>query len=116
MIYSCFDSARGEYDYFEDSRRVPINADLPVPNLPPDAGRIGVAAIEAGRPLPTDARRIGRGWNARGMVVQCGHGPNGSGRPLGASDATSKTTMWFWLFLTAGAVFVLMNERDKARR
>lgn len=72
MIYSCFDSHAGLYDYFEDSQQISINADLPVPRLPAATGQIGVPSITAGRPLPSGARHVGKGWHARGIVVDCG--------------------------------------------
>ena len=50
MIYSCFVPERGTYDYYENSLQIQLNADLPVPKLPPDTGKIGVPAIDAGRP------------------------------------------------------------------
>jgi hypothetical protein len=49
MLYSCFDDKRALYRVYEDGRQHPVNADLPVPDLPRDAGRVGVAAIEAAR-------------------------------------------------------------------
>lgn len=80
MIYSCFQQDRGLYRYFEDDKAYPINADLPVPKLPRDEGRIGVPSLDAARPMPSGAKPIGEGWHARGMVVQCG------GASLGALD------------------------------
>lgn len=71
MIYSCFDDKSGLYSYFEDKEEHPINADLPVPKFTRTAGEMGVAAIDAGRPLPSGARRVGRGWQARGRIVNC---------------------------------------------
>lgn len=71
MIYSCFNAPLGMYEYFEDNRQHPTNGDLPVPKLPPQTGRIGVPAMDAGRPLPRDAKRAGTGWEARGMIVNC---------------------------------------------
>jgi hypothetical protein len=80
MVYSCFDPARGIYDYYESrSVQTPINADLPVPTFPDPGNKIGVPSIIAGRPLPPDATRIGEGWHARGMIVRCGAGLNGFG-------------------------------------
>lgn len=77
MIYSCFDPRDGLYDYFSGGRDLPINADLPVPNLPPPVNGVGVPAIDAGRALPGGVEHIGRGWHARGIVVNCGHSPMG---------------------------------------
>jgi hypothetical protein len=71
MIYSCFDQNKGLYDYFQDTEMRPINGDLPIPKFPSSTGRIGVPAIEAGRPLPSGAKPAGSGWHARGMVVNC---------------------------------------------
>ena len=71
MIYSCFNQQLGLYEYFEDDAAHPTNGDLPIPQLGPDAGRVGVAAIDAARPLPAGARRAGRGTAARGIIVSC---------------------------------------------
>lgn len=78
MLYSCFDSKSGLYDYYADKLEIPLNADLPVPSMPSPAGKVGVPAIDAGRPLPGDAKHIGRGWHAKGMIVQCGRGSLGA--------------------------------------
>ena len=74
MNYSCFDAHSGDYRYFADDRRLPLNADLPVPKLPPVAGKVGVPAREAGRPLPPSAKEVGRGQQARGLIVRCDGG------------------------------------------
>lgn len=88
MIYSCFDERHGLYDYYEDDSRIPTNGDLPIPKPPSDAGRIGAPSRESGRPLPWSANKIGSGWHARGMVVNCnnnsmmsGFGQNGYSSP-----------------------------------
>jgi hypothetical protein len=69
VIYSAFDEASGYYRYYEDSRGHPVNADLPIPPIAPEAGRVGAPARECGRTLPLDARPIGTGWHARGLIV-----------------------------------------------
>lgn len=74
MRYSCFRPELGLYDYFEDGATLPLNADLPVPTLPPDSGRAGLASIHAARSLPRGAHRTGRGWHAQGQVVKCPQG------------------------------------------
>jgi len=74
MIYSCFDAASGLYDYYETDEQKPLNADLPVPQLGSPDNPIGIPAIRAGRPLPSGARKVGRGWHARGMVANCKSG------------------------------------------
>ena len=70
MIYSRFNAARADYDVFEDGERHPLNGDFPVPRLDRDVGGIGVPASEAGRALPTGARRVGSSWHARGLLVR----------------------------------------------
>lgn len=75
MKYSCFNDRLRLYEVFEDDRGHPMNGDLPVPMLGPDAGGIGVPATEAGRRLPGDAKRVGTSWHPRGLVVQCKPSP-----------------------------------------
>jgi hypothetical protein len=72
MICSVFNAKSGLYDYFETAQNVPFNADLPIPKMPAEAGKIGVAAVDAGRPLPSDANYIGSGWTAKGIVAHRG--------------------------------------------
>ena len=69
MKYSRFNEAAGIYDVFEDDKQHALNADLPVPSLPPPDQGIGVASRFAGRPLPSGARRIGTSWRPVGVVV-----------------------------------------------
>lgn len=73
MIYSCFNENLGLYEYFEDARGHALNGDLPTPTHLGGkvAGKIGVPAREAGRPLPSSAKRVGKGFEARGMIVSC---------------------------------------------
>lgn len=89
MIYSSFDERAGLYRYYTDHREHPVNADLPVPSMPADAGRIGVPARECGRELPADARPAGSGWHARGLVVQ----PTRSSSP-GLGEASGAPPAW----------------------
>ena len=69
MIYSVFAPAEGMYHYYQTSETKAVNADLPIPSLGNDAGKIGVPAIDAARPLPGDAVFVGRGGNARGVIA-----------------------------------------------
>lgn len=116
MNYSCFDPASGLYDYFEDATQIPINADLPVPQLPKAAGKIGVPSIDAGRPLPPGARPVGRGWHARGIVVSCGRG---SPQSMGAMPTASGAVDWVknggWMWLLGGAVAVWFVSKETGR-
>lgn len=68
MIYSVFSPAEGIYHYYETSEQKAVNADLPVPSLGSDAGKIGVPAMDAARALPRGAKLVGQGWSARGVI------------------------------------------------
>lgn len=83
MIVSCFDAKRGLYDYYETGTDYPFNADLPIPRLPNEVGGIGVPAIDAARPKPPEARHVGSGWTAKGIIVDC----NATGPMAGMTDA-----------------------------
>jgi len=83
MMYSVFVPEEGLYHYYESAKGVAVNADLPVPGLPSDAGKIGVAAMDAARPLPSDAKLVGQGWNARGVLASRPAGVSGLGAIVG---------------------------------
>lgn len=100
MIYSCFEPKSGLYDYFETADRIPINADLPIPKLPQGVSGIGVPAIEAGRPMPFNARHVGQGWHARGMLINCGR------TPMGDADATVATVAPLTVALVSGLLLL----------
>lgn len=68
MIYSRWDPATGQFDYFESTERFGLNDDLPIPKMPPPT-KLGVPSVECGRPMPRDARRVGSGVLAQGSVV-----------------------------------------------
>lgn len=109
MIYSCFDPARGSYRYFEDSSTLPINADLPVPRFPAPAGKVGVPASEAGRPLPAGAKQVGTGWHARGIIVRCGGGGLSA---FGLEPGTLPTwVLPVGLAVGVGALWLVLRER-----
>jgi hypothetical protein len=104
MIYSCFNEKAGHYEYFEDSRGHAMNGDLPVPSLSGmQAGSVGVPARDAGRPLPAGAKRVGTGWAARGMIVQCR--PT-SVRSLAGLGATAGTTLPVGALIIGGGLAV----------
>lgn len=107
MFYSCFDPKTGLYDYFVDDKNHPINGDLPIPQFPVTT-KIGVPAIEAGRKMPSGAKPAGRGWHARGLIVQCGRGPLGAveGKPAEAWEWV-KAGGWKWVVGGLVAVWVV---------
>ena len=68
LIYSRWRPDDGGYDYFITSDSPNINDDLPAPVLP-QATKIGVPSIEAGRLIPAGARSSGHGDLAVGVVA-----------------------------------------------
>ena len=118
MYYSCFDPRTGTYEYFTDGESgTPINGDLPVPKLPAET-KLGVAAIEAGRPLPSGVKRMGRGLQARGQIVQCGKGFNGLGSSPDGLGSLQDLVSWGksnWTMLAvasaAGAITLFYLRR-----
>jgi hypothetical protein len=69
MIFSRWRPDTGGYDYFDSpSTRYGLGDDLPVPNLP-KTSPLGVASTDIGRSVPSDARLVGSGPLARGMVA-----------------------------------------------
>ena len=115
MNYSCFDQKSGLYDYYADATELAINADLPVPQLPSVAGKIGVPSIDAGRPLPAGARPVGRGWHARGIVVSCGRGSQGLGAVPSVSGAIDWVTAGGWKWILGGAAIVWFVSQKERR-
>lgn len=111
MLYSCFNQAAALYDYFEDGLAIPVNGDLPIPSLPPIAGKIGVPALQAGRPLPVGAKHVGQGFAARGIIVECGQ--SGS---LGDASMGTLPPAWKWAVALAAVVGVLYVAQTKPVR
>lgn len=112
MFYSCFNAHKGMYDYFEDATTIPVNADLPVPTLPSSAGKIGVPAFQAARPLPEGARPAGTGYNARGILVDCAQsGPALalSGDPAGSAWPPA----WKWALAIGVAALTIWVAETK---
>jgi hypothetical protein len=110
MIYSCFNERAGLYEYFENAATHPTNGDLPVPSPGPKAGKIGVPAMNAGRFLPSDAKRAGSGWHARGIVVDCKKTPlPGLGAAFG--DNSNVVLSWSVVIAMAGAGYYYERQR-----
>lgn len=69
MIFSRWRPDTGGYDYFDSpSTRYGLGDDLPVPRLPRTSS-LGTASTDIGRLIPDDAKPIGSGPLARGMVA-----------------------------------------------
>lgn len=82
MIYSVWNQAKRGYDYFESASKQET-ANTPSPKHI-GSGELGVPIARAAWPLPSDARLVGHGPNARGRVSR------GAGVfPLGAVDFES---------------------------
>lgn len=106
MIYSCFNARLRQYEVFEDGRGSAINADLPVPAIGLAVNGIGAPAMESGRKLPRDAKRIGLSWHPRGIIVQCN---NIAVRGIGAVESPPP---WRWavgLTLAAATVYAALK-------
>lgn len=108
MIYSAFDERERAYAVYEDSRRHPMNGDLPVPTFGPEVGGIGFPAREAGRDIPPDAEHIGWSVLPKGMIAK----PisDGSSDLSGIEDGDDGYAMWLvlaaigiggWLYWTS---------------
>lgn len=69
MIFSRWRPDTGGYDYLDSpSTRFGLGDDLPVPRLP-KTSPLGTASTDIGRPIPDDAKVVGSGPLARGMVA-----------------------------------------------
>lgn len=100
MKYSRFNEQTAMYDVFEDRRTHALNGDLPVPSLGRVVNGIGVPARQAGRRLPSGAKRIGQSWEPVGVVVV-----TDGGGGLGAIDPGSLSTVqWIGGGAIAGAI------------
>lgn len=121
MIVSCFNDKSGMYDYYEAaSATYPFNADLPTPNMPAEIGKIGVPAIDAARNRPRDAKLVGRGWHARGVVVDCSkNGSMGLGSDDGSSTLGSVMSIRFLpvlVFIGAAVAYDNMSKKNETNR
>lgn len=87
MIFSRWQPTTGGYDYYDSqSTRFGLGDDLPVPRFQ-TMNVLGLkvgCSTDIGRPLPSDATKIGSGPLARGMVS-----PMDRVGGLGAIDFTS---------------------------
>jgi hypothetical protein len=111
MLYSRFDDRRGLYDVFEDSLERAVNADLPIPNLGPVVGQIGVPASTTGRELPAGARRVGESWHAKGLIVA----PS-AGAALGLlDDYSTGSKVWLGALVVGSAVVSYLIARKHRR-
>jgi len=69
LIFSRWRPDTGGYDYLDSpSTRYGLGDDLPVPRLT-NTTNLGVASTDIGRPIPSDAKLVGSGPLARGMVA-----------------------------------------------
>jgi LPXTG-motif cell wall-anchored protein len=109
MMYSVFVPAEGQYHYYETTEKKAVNADLPVPTFGKDAGKIGVAAMDAARPLPFGAVMVGRGWHARGVLANKG----GVSLSLAGMDVlpTNPMALAGLALASAGLAYLLLRKK-----
>jgi hypothetical protein len=65
--YSVFNPFKGNFDYYISTKSIAFNDEYPTPNYKNET-RAGIAALEAGRPLPYDAKLIGSGQMPIGSI------------------------------------------------
>jgi hypothetical protein len=109
VIFSRWRPDTGGYDYFDSpSTRYGLGDDLPVPRLP-QVSELGAASTDIGRPMPADARLVGSGPIARGMIAPM----NKSGlKGLGLDLSSSGMKFGAAILVALGLGFLL----GKARR
>lgn len=71
MIFSVW-QPDGGYEYFESNQRHGIGDDLPDVQFPDPTSNLGVPAQDVGRPLPADARFVGKGPTPHGVIAPMG--------------------------------------------
>lgn len=96
MIYSRWRPDTGGYDYFETDERYALADDLPTPGFF-GGSPIGVASVLCGRKIPANARPVGSGKVARGVIAPIDRsGLSGDGVLAGAPGWVK------WLGITVG--------------
>lgn len=114
IVYSRWRPDDGSYDYFVANLVQNINDDLPAPELEP-ATKIGVPSIEAGRPIPSGARKAGSGDEAVGLIAPV----DGSrivrrSRSLGSFSFQEGPPTWVWAVVGVGlfgSIFFYIRKR-----
>jgi len=96
LIYSRF-RGDGGYDYFETPERRGLGDDLPTPKLPV-ASALGVPSTEAGRPMPSSAKLIGKGKFAKGVIAPLDR----AGLTLSGLSDSLPSVVWLGLAALAG--------------
>jgi hypothetical protein len=59
----------GGYAYYESADRLPIGDDVPVMQMPPASGGIGVPVQDVGYPIPKNAKYVGSGDEPVGLMA-----------------------------------------------
>jgi hypothetical protein len=78
MIYSVWDHARREYDYYQTPNKNGATQ-APKPGHLRNKGELGLTPEEAAWPLPANAVRVGGGKYAKGMIATSKGGLSGLG-------------------------------------
>jgi hypothetical protein len=101
VIYSQW-RPTGGYDYFETNEVAPLGNDLPTPQLREVAG-IGAPSVEAGRVIPSGARHVGSGPDARGVIAPM----SGQRGTLGAVTSMSPALAFAAGAAAVGAIWLI---------
>jgi hypothetical protein len=113
MIYSRWRPDEGGYDYFAVDLTQNINDDLPAPELE-SATKIGVPSIEAGRPIPAGARKVGSGDEALGLMAPVdANRIVRRTRSLGALTLPEGVSPWLFAAAGVGVVAIVFWIRKR---
>lgn len=103
MIYSKWKPSVGGYDYFDvPSMQFGLGDDLPTPKHVSET-KLGIPSTEAGRAIPSGARRVGSGPLAKGLIAPLDRTGLLSGVGLDTTTLTSPPV------LLVGAVGLLLG-------
>lgn len=96
MIYSVHDQVRGDFAYWDSPNSLAINDDHPVPRFDSSlVFPVGIAASDAGRPLPPGSTFVGRGPFPKGKVSTGKLGTEQRGTFMGPNpDGTAGIGEW----------------------
>lgn len=89
MIYSKWKPSVGGYDYYDvPAMQVGLGDDLPTPRHVSET-KLGIPSTEAGREIPSGAKRVGSGPLAKGLIAPLDRSGLLSGVGLDTATLTS---------------------------
>jgi hypothetical protein len=70
MTYSVWDPISGTYQYYQTPQDGKLEHDVPKARHLSTSSKVGITPEQAAWPLPANAKRIGTGKTAKGMIAQ----------------------------------------------